>query len=350
MLFRSEDLERYMREAVMVSNDSPVLLDRFLNDAIEVDVDALSDGKRVLIGGIMEHIEQAGVHSGDSACSLPPFSLPLAIQEELRRQTILMAGALDVVGLMNVQYAIQGSDVYVLEVNPRASRTVPYVSKATGLPLAKIAARCMVGRALEAQGVSGEVVPPYFSVKEAVFPFIKFPGVDTILGPEMKSTGEVMGVGASFGEAFVKAQLGAGVRLPAGGTAFISVRDADKPAAIEVARELAGLGFALVATRGTAAAVAAAGMQVSAVNKVGEGRPHVVDMLKNGEIDLIVNTVDETRSAVSDSRSIRTTAVQLRITYFTTMAGARAACSGMRAMGALPPYDLQGLQKRLKAA
>jgi carbamoyl-phosphate synthase large subunit len=344
------DLERYMRDAVKVSNDSPVLLDRFLNDATEVDVDALSDGKRVLIGGIMEHIEQAGVHSGDSACSLPPFSLEPAIQDELRRQTALMAGALGVVGLMNVQYAIQGGDVYVLEVNPRASRTVPFVSKATGLPLAKIAARCMVGASLDAQGIAGEVVPPYYSVKEAVFPFIKFPGVDTILGPEMKSTGEVMGVGTSFGEAFVKSQLAAGVTLPAGGTAFISVRDVDKPAAIEVARELAGRGFALVATRGTAAALAAVGLQVAAVNKVTEGRPHVVDMLKYGEIDLIVNTVDETRSAHSDSRSIRTTAVQLRITYFTTMAGARAACAGMRAEGFLSPYDLQGLQKRLKAA
>jgi len=344
------DLERYMRDAVKVSNDSPVLLDRFLNDAIEVDVDALRDGKRVLLGGIMEHIEQAGVHSGDSACSLPPFSLPLAVQEELRRQTKLMAEALNVVGLMNVQYAIQGGDVYVLEVNPRASRTVPYVSKATGRPLAKVAARCMAGSTLDAQGIAGEIVPPYFSVKEAVFPFIKFPGVDTILGPEMKSTGEVMGVGASFGEAFVKSQLAAGVRLPAGGTAFVSVRDTDKPAAIEVARELAQLGFALVATRGTAAALVAAGLEAAAVNKVAEGRPHVVDMLKNGEIDLIVNTVDETRSAVSDSRSIRTTAVQLRITYFTTMAGARAACAGMRAMDALSPCDLQGLQKRLKAA
>jgi len=344
------DLERYMRDAVKVSNDSPVLLDRFLNDAIEVDVDALSDGKTVLVGGIMEHIEQAGVHSGDSACSLPPFSLPRPIQEELRRQTALMAGALEVVGLMNVQYAIQGGDVYVLEVNPRASRTVPYVSKATGRPLAKIAARCMVGKSLDAQGIRGEVVPPYFSVKEAVFPFIKFPGVDTILGPEMKSTGEVMGVGASFGEAFVKSQLAAGVRLPAGGTAFISVRDADKPAAIEVARELDELGFALVATRGTAAAITAAGLPVATVNKVAEGRPHVVDMLKNGDIDLIVNTVEETRVAVSDSRSIRTTAVQMRISYFTTMAGARAACAGMRALSDLTPYDLQGLQKRLKAA
>jgi len=344
------DLERYMRDAVKVSHDSPVLLDRFLNDAIEVDVDAVCDGERVLIGGIMEHIEQAGVHSGDSACSLPPFSLPLAIQEELRRETGLMANALGVVGLMNVQFAIQGGDVYVLEVNPRASRTVPFVSKATGLALAKVAARCMAGQTLDAQGVATEVIPPYFSVKEAVFPFIKFPGVDTILGPEMKSTGEVMGVGAGFGEAFVKAQLAAGVRLPAGGNAFISVRDADKPPAIEVARELAALGFALIATRGTATAIAAAGLAVTPVNKVTEGRPHVVDMIKNGEIDLIVNTVDEKRTAIADSRSIRTTAVQSRVTYFTTIAGARAACAGMRAMGSLVPYDLQGLHKRLKAA
>ncbi|MCL4802564.1 MAG: carbamoyl-phosphate synthase large subunit, partial [Burkholderiales bacterium] len=344
------DLERYMRDAVEVSNDSPVLLDRFLNDATEVDVDAVCDGERVLIGGIMEHIEQAGVHSGDSACSLPPFSLPLALQEELRRETAIMARALGVVGLMNVQFAIQGGDVYVLEVNPRASRTVPYVSKATGLALAKIAARCMVGQTLDRQGVAAEVIPAYYSVKEAVFPFIKFQGVDTILGPEMKSTGEVMGVGAGFGEAFVKAQLAAGVRLPSGGNAFISVRDADKPPAIEVARELAALGFALVATRGTAAAIAAAGLPVTPVNKVTEGRPHVVDMIKNGEIDLIVNTVDEKRTAIADSRSIRTTAVQSRVTYFTTIAGARAACAGMRAMGSLVPYDLQGLHKRLKAA
>ncbi|MCC6609409.1 MAG: carbamoyl-phosphate synthase large subunit [Burkholderiales bacterium] len=344
------DLERYMRDAVKVSNDSPVLLDRFLNDATEVDVDAICDGERILIGGIMEHIEQAGVHSGDSACSLPPFSLPRAIQDELRRETALMAKALGVVGLMNVQYAIQGGDVYVLEVNPRASRTVPFVSKATGLALAKIAARCMAGRTLDEQRVAGEVIPPYFSVKEAVFPFIKFPGVDTILGPEMKSTGEVMGVGNGFGEAFVKAQLAAGLRLPSGGNAFISVRDADKPPAIEVARELAALGFALVATRGTAAAIAAAGLTVATVNKVAEGRPHVVDMIKNDEIELIVNTVDERRTAISDSRSIRTTAVQRRVAYFTTIAGARAACAGMRAMGTLVPYDLQGLHKRLKAA
>jgi len=344
------DLERYMREAVKVSNDSPVLLDRFLNDAAEVDVDAVSDGRRVLIGGVMEHIEQAGVHSGDSACSLPPFSLSGEVQDELREQTVKLARALNVVGLMNVQYAIQNGVVFVLEVNPRASRTVPYVSKATGLPLAKIAARCMVGRSLDEQGVKGEVVPPYYSVKEAVFPFIKFPGVDTILGPEMKSTGEVMGVGATFGEAFVKSQLAAGVKLPKGGKAFLSVRSADKAAAIEIARQLHALGFALVATKGTAAAIAAAGLPVTAVNKVTEGRPHVVDMMKNGEISLILNTVDERRTSIADSRSIRTTAVQQRITYYTTVSGARAACAGLQHMAALAPYDLQGLHRSLKAA
>jgi carbamoyl-phosphate synthase large subunit len=344
------DLERYMHEAVKVSNDSPVLLDRFLNDAAEVDVDAVSDGQRVLIGGIMEHIEQAGVHSGDSACSLPPYSLAPELQDELRRQTIKLAEALNVVGLMNVQYAIQAGVVYVLEVNPRASRTVPYVSKATGLPLAKIAARCMAGKSLNDQGTRGEVIPPYFSVKEAVFPFIKFPGVDTILGPEMKSTGEVMGVGDSFGEAYVKSQLAAGLRLPRVGKAFISVRGSDKPAGTSVARELHELGFTLVATRGTAAAIAAAGLPVTTVNKVAEGRPHVVDMIKNGEIDLIVNTVDTKRSAIADSRSIRTTAVQQRVSYYTTIAGARAVCAGLRHVESLAPYDLQGLHRRLKAA
>ncbi|MEY3201384.1 MAG: carbamoyl-phosphate synthase, large subunit, partial [Pseudomonadota bacterium] len=288
------DLERYMREAVKVSNDSPVLLDRFLNDATEVDVDAFSDGKQVIIGGIMEHIEQAGVHSGDSACSLPPYSLSKAIQDELRRQTELMARALNVVGLMNVQFAIQNPAtnpvVYVLEVNPRASRTVPFVSKACGLPLAKIAARCMAGRSLADQGVGREVIPPYFSVKEAVFPFAKFPGVDTLLGPEMKSTGEVMGVGRNFAEAFVKSQLAAGVKLPKGGRAFISVKPADKPKAVEVARELHELGFQLVATRGTAAVISEAGLPVVPVNKVNDGRPHIVDMIKNNEITFIVNT------------------------------------------------------------
>jgi carbamoyl-phosphate synthase large subunit len=350
IVHEQRDLERYMREAVKVSNDSPVLLDRFLNDASEVDVDAVSDGKRVLIGGIMEHIEQAGVHSGDSACCLPPFSLSPEIQRELASQTEKMAKALNVVGLMNVQFAIQKGTVYVLEVNPRASRTVPYVSKATGRPLAKIAARCMVGQSLESQGATEQIVPSFYAVKEAVFPFNKFPGVDTILGPEMKSTGEVMGVGRTFGEAFVKAQLGAGVRLPRSGKAFISVRNADKAGAVEVAVQLYELGFGLVATRGTAAAIAKHGLPVTVVNKVAEGRPHVVDLMKNGEISLIVNTVEDTRNAIGDSRSIRTTAVQARITYFTTLAGAKAACAGMRHLRALEPYDLQGLQRGLKAA
>jgi len=341
-----------MKEAVKVSNDSPVLLDRFLNDAIEVDVDAISDGSQVLIGGIMEHIEQAGVHSGDSACSLPPYSLSPALQEELKRQTVAMAKGLEVVGLMNVQFAIQQSasgtpSVYVLEVNPRASRTVPYVSKATGRPLAKIAARCMAGQSLAAQGVSGEVVPPYYSVKEAVFPFIKFPGVDTILGPEMKSTGEVMGVGETFGEAFVKSQLAAGVRLPIEGKVFVSLRNSDKPKAVETARMLHELGFQIVATRGTAAALEAAGVPVIAVNKVAEGRPHIVDMLKNDEIALVINTVEEKRSAIQDSYAIRREALQDQIPTYTTIAGARAAVIGMRAMRELVPYAVQGLHERL---
>ncbi|OGA20116.1 MAG: carbamoyl phosphate synthase large subunit [Betaproteobacteria bacterium RIFCSPLOWO2_02_FULL_63_19] len=347
IVHEQRDLERYMHEAVKVSNDSPVLLDRFLNDATEVDVDAVSDGRRVLIGGVMEHIEQAGVHSGDSACSLPPYTLPSHVERELRRQTEALAKALNVVGLMNVQFAIQRDVVHVLEVNPRASRTVPFVSKATGLPLAKIAARCMVGRSLDEQGIVREVVPPYFSVKEAVFPFIKFPGVDSILGPEMKSTGEVMGVGYSFGEAFVKSQLGAGITLPRGGRAFVSVRDSDKLAAVEVARELVELGFSLLATRGTAAVLAAHGVTVTAVNKVAEGRPHIVDMIKNAEVSLIINTVEDKRNAVSDSRSIRTNALAQRITYYTTIAGARAACAAIRRMADLVSYDLQRLHATL---
>jgi carbamoyl-phosphate synthase large subunit len=349
IVHEQKDLERYMREAVKVSNDSPVLLDRFLNDAAEVDVDAVSDGEQVFIGGVMEHIEQAGVHSGDSACSLPPYSLAPAVVQELRRQTMELARGLNVVGLMNVQFAIQKNIIYVLEVNPRASRTVPFVGKATGVPLAKIAARCMVGRSLAQQKVGPEVVPHYFSVKEAVFPFVKFPGVDTILGPEMKSTGEVMGVGASFGEAFVKSQLGASARLPEAGTAFISVRDSDKLAAVEVAKDLVKLGFGLLATRGTAGVLASHGVAVAVVNKVAEGRPHIVDMIKNGEISLIVNTVEERRSAISDSRSIRTSAVQQRVTYYTTVAGARAACEGMRHMKqSLAPHSLQELHATLR--
>ena len=353
IVHQKEDLERYMREAVKVSNDSPVLLDRFLNDAIEVDVDAVSDGKQVIIGGVMEHIEQAGVHSGDSACSLPPFSLSAELQAEMRRQTVLMAKGLNVVGLMNVQFAIQKNGdtdvVYVLEVNPRASRTVPFVSKATGLPLAKIAARCQAGKTLLNQNVTAEVVPPYFSVKEAVFPFIKFPGADTILGPEMKSTGEVMGVGETFGEAFVKSQLAAGERLPASGKVFISVRDGDKARAVEVGRALDVLGFALVATRGTANALIAAGLKCVPINKVAEGRPHIVDMIKNAEIVLAVNTVEETRKAIKDSYAIRRAALQHRVPVYTTIAGARAACAGMAETRELHAYAVQDLHKRLAA-
>ncbi|MFZ9677410.1 MAG: carbamoyl phosphate synthase large subunit, partial [Quisquiliibacterium sp.] len=357
IVHEQRDLERYMREAVKVSNDSPVLLDRFLNDAIEVDVDCLSDGERVFIGGVMEHIEQAGVHSGDSACSLPPYSLSAPMVAELKRQTELMARALNVVGLMNVQFAIQydaadpaaAGTVYVLEVNPRASRTVPYVSKATGLQLAKIAARCMAGRSLADQGVGAEVVPRYFSVKEAVFPFVKFPGVDTILGPEMKSTGEVMGVGYSFGEAFVKSQLAAGVNLPESGTVFISVKNADKRRMVPIARALHEMGFRLVATKGTAAAISEQGLPVTAVNKVQEGRPHVVDLLKNGEVSLVINTVEERRGAIIDSRSIRTTALAQRVTFFTTLAGARAAVEGMKHLQDLDVYSLQELHAALAA-
>jgi len=347
IVHEKRDLERYMREAVKISHDSPVLLDRFLNDATEVDVDAICDGVSVVIGGIMEHIEQAGVHSGDSACSLPSFSLSRAIKNELIRQTKAMAQALHVVGLMNVQFAIKDEIIYVLEVNPRASRTVPFVSKATGLQLAKVAARCMVGVTLASQNVIEEIIPPYYSIKEAVFPFIKFPGVDTILGPEMKSTGEVMGVGDTFAEAFVKSQLAAGVKLPTTGNIFISVRHSDKLSIVEIARNLVELQFTLYATRGTAAALTAAGLAVITVNKVTEGRPHIVDMIKNNEINLIINTVEDKRSAIQDSYSIRHAALQSRVTYYTTLAGARAACIGMVGMRELRAYDLQELHTRL---
>src|SRR4051794_26142218 len=352
IVHQQSDLERYMREAVKVSHDSPVLLDRYLTDAIEVDVDCVVDASgEVLIGGIMEHVEQAGVHSGDSACCLPPHSLASHIERELKRQTAVMAKALKVVGLMNVQYAIQRDTVYVLEVNPRASRTVPYVSKATGQPLAMIAARCMAGQTLREQGAE-EITPWYFSVKEAVFPFARFPGVDTVLGPEMKSTGEVMGVGSTFGEAFVKAQLAAGVKLPTGGSAFISVRDGDKLQAVQVARDLVELGFSVLATRGTAGVLMSHGVPVRQVNKVAEGRPHIVDMMKNGDVSFIVNTTEATRTAHSDSRAIRVTALARRITYYTTIAGAKAACAGMKQQqtGGLEPYRLQDLHERLKQA
>ncbi|MCP5158749.1 MAG: carbamoyl-phosphate synthase large subunit [Gammaproteobacteria bacterium] len=348
IVHEESDLRRYMAEAVQVSNESPVLLDRFLNDAVEVDVDALSDGQEVIIGGIMEHIEEAGVHSGDSACSLPPFSLSPAIQDRLREQVRTMALELGVVGLMNTQFAIQGDAIYVLEVNPRASRTVPYVSKATGRPLAKIAARCMVGRILAEQGVFGEVIPNYYSVKEAVFPFVKFPGVDSLLGPEMKSTGEVMGVGRTFGEAFAKAQLGAGDQLPRGGQAFISVRDSDKAKAVEIARDLDRLGFALVATKGTAVALREQGLACEAVHKVGEGRPHIVDLIKNDEIDLIINTT-EGKLAIADSFSIRREALMHKVSYTTTIAAARATCQALRELDNGSVNCLQELHRELPA-
>jgi carbamoyl-phosphate synthase large subunit len=356
IVHEQRDLERYMREAVKVSNDSPVLLDRFLNDAIECDVDAVRDATgRVFIGGVMEHIEQAGVHSGDSACSLPPYYLSKATVDELKRQTAAMAEGLNVVGLMNVQFAIQEVEengvkkdvIFVLEVNPRASRTVPFVSKATGIQLAKVAARCMAGQSLDQQGIGAEVTPPYFSVKEAVFPFVKFPGVDTILGPEMKSTGEVMGVGKTFGEAFVKSQLGAGTKLPTSGKVFLTVKNSDKPRAVEIARQLVEMGFSLVATRGTAAAIAAAGVAVQTVNKVTEGRPHIVDAIKNGDIVLVINTVEERRNAIADSRAIRTSALLARVTTFTTIAGAEAAVEGMQYLDKLGVISVQEMHAQL---
>ncbi|WP_298926406.1 carbamoyl-phosphate synthase large subunit, partial [uncultured Ramlibacter sp.] len=356
IVHEQRDLERYMREAVKVSNDSPVLLDRFLNDAIECDVDCLRDPTgKTFIGGVMEHIEQAGVHSGDSACSLPPYSLSKDTIDEIKRQTAAMAQGLNVVGLMNVQFAIQEKDgkdvIFVLEVNPRASRTVPFVSKATGIQLAKVAARCMVGQSLASQGITHEVTPPYFSVKEAVFPFVKFPGVDPILGPEMKSTGEVMGVGKTFGEAFIKSQLGAGTKLPRATDAarkiFLTVKNADKPRAVEVARQLAAQGFEIVATKGTAGAITAAGIACATVNKVTEGRPHVVDMIKNNEIVMVINTVEERRNAIADSRQIRTSSLLARVTTFTTIAGAEAAVEGMKYMDKLDVYSVQELHAQL---
>jgi carbamoyl-phosphate synthase large subunit len=337
------DLTRYIREAVQVSNDSPVLIDRFLDDAIEVDVDALADGGgAVVIGGIMEHIEQAGVHSGDSACSLPAYSLPAAVQDEIRVQTVKLARALKVNGLMNVQFAVQASRVFLLEVNPRASRTSPFVSKATGRPLAKIAARCMAGQSLASQKVLQELLPRHYSVKESVFPFNKFPGVDPLLGPEMKSTGEVMGVGDSFGEAFNKALLAAGMVVPQSGTAFISVREQDKPRAVDLARTLVAKGFKVVATSGTARFIAAAGVPCESINKVKEGRPHCVDAIKNGEIHFVCNTT-EGKQSIEESRSIRAAAMQHKLCYFTTLAGALAAALAMDHLDKVQVNRLQDL-------
>ncbi len=346
IVYNEEELQRYMLTAVSVSNDSPVLLDRFLDDAIEVDVDAICDGKDVLIGGIMEHIEQAGVHSGDSACAIPPYSLSPAIMDQLREQVRQMARELGVVGLMNTQFAIQGDRIFILEVNPRASRTVPYVSKSIGVPLAKVAARAMAGRSLVEQGVTKEVIPSYYSVKEAVFPFIKFQNVDPILGPEMKSTGEVMGVGRSFGEAFAKSQLAASVSLPTGGKAFISVREADKAAVVAIARDLLTLGFELLATRGTQQTLTDAGVPCERVKKVAEGQPHIVDMIKNDEISLIVNTT-EGRQAVADSREIRRAALQHQVNYTTTLAAARATILALNSEDSVSVNRLQTLHGEL---
>jgi carbamoyl-phosphate synthase large subunit len=323
-------------------------MDSFLSDAIEIDVDAICDGHEVMIGGIMEHIEEAGVHSGDSACSLPPFSLSIRLQDELREYTRRLALALKVVGLMNIQFAVKDGTVYVLEVNPRASRTVPFVSKATGRPLAKIAARCMVGRRLGSQHLTAEIVPRHYSVKEAVFPFIKFPGVDVVLGPEMKSTGEVMGVGRSFGEAFGKAQHATGSEIPRDGTAFISVRDKDQQGAVPIARYLAQHGFEILATRGTAAVLEQAGVPVRAVNKVNEGRPHIVDMIKNDQVDFVINTTSGKQS-LKDSYTIRRESLLHKVTYYTTLAAARAACEAHRSFGELNVYKLQDLQKEVVA-
>jgi carbamoyl-phosphate synthase large subunit len=349
IVYNEDELRNYMKNAVKVSNDSPVLLDRFLDDAIETDVDAVSDGKDVVVGAIMQHIEQAGVHSGDSACSLPPYALDEKLQNIMREQSAAMARELGVIGLMNVQFAVKDGEVYVLEVNPRASRTVPFVSKCIGVSLAKIAARCMAGTSLVEQNFTREIVPTKFHVKEAVFPFAKFQKVDPILGPEMKSTGEVMGVGATFAEAYGKAALGAGERIPRSGTAFISVREVDKAGAVEVARALSGLGFRLVATRGTAAVIEAAGIAVTAVNKVLEGRPHIVDMIKNGEIDLIVNTT-EGKQAIRDSFAIRRSALQRKVFYTTTIAAAKAVCQALAINDDIQVRRLQDLHAELAGA
>ncbi|MFC1102635.1 carbamoyl-phosphate synthase large subunit [Pasteurella multocida] len=347
IVYNVDELQRYMREAVSVSNDSPILLDHFLNNAIEVDVDCICDGAEVVIGGIMQHIEQAGIHSGDSACSLPPYSLSQEVQDEIRRQTAEMAFALGVKGLMNVQFAVQDGVIYVLEVNPRASRTVPFVSKATGRPLAKIAARVMAGESLKAQGIQGEVIPPFYSVKEAVFPFIKFPGVDTVLGPEMRSTGEVMGVGTTFAEAFLKAQLGANEHIPKTGKVFLSVNDADKPRLLPIARQLQESGYGLCATLGTAKFLREHGVAVQIINKVREGRPNIVDAIKNGEIAMVINTVSGLAETVTDGHAIRRSALQQKVFLQTTLAGAEALAGSVEYLADSEVYSLQDLHQRL---
>jgi carbamoyl-phosphate synthase large subunit len=345
IVYDESELRTYMREAVQVSEESPVLLDLFLDQAIEIDIDIVCDGEQVVVGAVMQHIEQAGVHSGDSACSLPPYSLTTDIVDEIRRQVTAMALELGVVGLMNVQLALQHGDVYVIEVNPRASRTVPFVSKCIGRSLAKVAARCMAGTSLKEQGFTREIVPDYFSVKEAVFPFGKFQGVDPILGPEMKSTGEVMGVGQTFGEAYGKSQLGAGEKIPGQGCVFLSVREVDKVEVVKVARDLLELGFNLMATRGTGRVIADAGMEVELINKVAEGRPHIVDALKNGEVDFIVNTT-EGKQAIADSFQIRRSALQHKVYNTTTMAGAQACVLALQYQSERTVNRLQDLHLR----
>ena len=350
IVYNEDELRRYMNDAVSVSNESPVLLDRFLDDAIEVDVDAIFDGEQILIGGVMEHIEQAGVHSGDSACSIPPFSLSKEVQDEMRHQMLKMAKELQVRGLMNTQFAIQGDKIFILEVNPRASRTVPFVSKATGTPLAKVAASVMAGKTLEEIGYTQEVIPTYYSVKEPVFPFNKFPGSDPILGPEMKSTGEAMGVGKTFGDAFYKAKLGgaSGQTVPLAGRAIISVREADRAGLVDVAKKLVDQGFELMATSGTARAIREAGIPCQRINKMFEGRPHIVDYIKNGEVDYIINTT-EGKQAIADSFLIRRSALQHKVPYTTTLAGAVASCAAMKEHTRSTINSVQELHKQVKA-
>mgnify|MGYP001944199730 CR=1 FL=1 len=349
IVYNQEELKRYMHDAVKVSNESPVLLDYFLNAAIELDIDLVSDGKQAVVGAIMQHIEQAGIHSGDSACSLPPYNLPAEVQDKIREQVKALALELGVVGLMNTQLAYQDGELYVIEVNPRASRTVPFVSKCIGRSLAKVAARCMAGTSLAEQGFEKEIVPQTYAVKEAIFPFNKFPGVDPILGPEMKSTGEVMGVGLTFAEAYAKAQMGAGENFATSGNAFISVREADKSAVVEVARQTLALGYNIVATHGTAQVIADAGLPVTRVNKVAEGRPHIVDMLKNDEIQLVFNTT-EGKQAIADSSMIRRTALRHRVFCTTTIAGALAVCEALAYGSDMSVYTLQDLHAQIESA
>ncbi len=346
VVYNEEELKRYMHQAVMVSNESPVLLDYFLSSAIEIDVDVVSDGERVVVGAIMQHIEQAGIHSGDSACSLPPYNLTMKVQDHIREQVSALALELGVVGLMNTQLAYQDGEIYVIEVNPRASRTVPFVSKCIGTSLAKVAARCMIGTSLKEQGFTKEIIPKTFAVKEAVFPFNKFPGVDPILGPEMKSTGEVMGVGTTFAEAYAKAQMGAGEVIETSGNAFISVRDRDKDNVVEVAEKLMELGYSLVATHGTAEVIEKAGLPVTGVNKVAEGRPHIVDMLKNDEIQVVFNTT-EGKQAIADSSTIRRTALRHNVFCTTTIAGALAVCEALKFGNNMSVYTIQDLHAKL---